>query len=32
MDNIFKSLGILFVLFLLALPLTGCDNGSRGWF
>jgi hypothetical protein len=26
MDNIFKLLGILFVLPLLALPLTGCDS------
>ena len=26
MDNLFKLLGILFVLPLLALPLTGCDN------
>ena len=26
MDRLFKLLGILFVLFLLALPLTGCDN------
>ena len=26
MDNLFKLLGILFVLSLLALPLTGCDN------
>jgi len=26
MNNLFKSLSILFVLFLLALPLTGCDN------
>ena len=26
MDNILKLLGILFVLSLLALPLTGCDN------
>jgi len=26
MDKLFKLLGILFVLSLLALPLTGCDN------
>ena len=26
MDNVFKLLGILFVLPLLALPLTGCDS------
>ena len=26
MNNLFKLLGILFVLSLLALPLTGCDN------
>ncbi len=26
MDTLFKLLGILFVLSLLALPLTGCDN------
>ena len=26
MGKLFKLLGILFVLFLLALPLTGCDN------
>jgi len=26
MNNIFKLLGILFALSLLALPLTGCDN------
>jgi nitrogen fixation protein FixH len=26
MDKLFKLLGILFVFFLLALPLTGCDN------
>ena len=26
MDKLFKLLGILFVLSLLALPLTGCDS------
>ena len=26
MNNLFKLIGILFVLSLLALPLTGCDN------
>ena len=28
MNNLFKLIGILFVLSLLALPLTGCDMGS----
>jgi nitrogen fixation protein FixH len=28
MDKLFKLLGIIFVLSLLALPLTGCDMGS----